>query len=152
MSRQDRHTTSTLAESRRMPPYWASITSRAVLRVLPRRSTSRTAARLQAGETSFGLGVQGCTCGRAAGVARADGLGVADEDVGAVGDVVGAAAVGDALVEDRAGRDAGERVGVQPVSAAPPSSSSTVRRLVGRVGSGAEAMQATLARGHGLRG
>ena len=129
-----------------MPPYWASITSRAVLRVLPRRSTSRTAARLQAGETSFGLGVQGCTCGRAAaGTARGDGLGVADGDVGAVGDVVGAAAVGDALVDDGGGRDAGERVGVQPVSAAPPSSSSTVRRPVGRVGSGAEAMQPTLA-------
>ena len=134
-----------------MPPYWASITSSAVLAVLPRRSTSRTAARLQAGETSFGLGVQGCTCGSAAG-ARADGLGLADEGAGAVGDVVGTAAVGDPLLEDRAGRDAGERVAVQPVSAAPPSSSSTVRRPVGRVGSGAEAMQATLARGHGLRG
>jgi hypothetical protein len=84
-------------------------------------------------------------------VDRTEGLGVADEGVGAVGDMVGAAAVGDVLVDDRGGRDAGERVGVQPVSAA-PASSSTVRRPVGRVGSGAEAMQATLAGGHGLRG
>jgi hypothetical protein len=106
-----------------MPPYWASITSSAVVRVFPRRSTCLTAADLQAGETSLPPGTHRATRGSlTCGVARVRGPAEGDGDA----DRVPAAVLGGGL-----GVGFGAAARVHPASTSPLSTASAVRRLTG---------------------
>ncbi len=78
-----RVTTSTLAASVSSPPYCASMTSRAASGPFPAPSMRRTAASLQAGTRSPGLGVHLVTAGSAGAEGEWLGSGVLDGEGGA---------------------------------------------------------------------